>query len=73
MLASQNSTVSMGDTNPHGGTPRPMRVRAEVLIWMWQVLVSMPVNAMGVLCHIQWQISRREKGEHDPHMYWELL
>jgi hypothetical protein len=50
-----------------------MRVRAEVLIWMRQDLVSVPADAMGVLCHIQWQISRREKGEHNPPTYWELL
>jgi hypothetical protein len=50
-----------------------MRMKAEVLIWMRQVLVFVPVDAMGVLCHIQWQISRREKGETDLYMYWELL
>jgi hypothetical protein len=50
-----------------------MRMRAEVLIWMQWVLVFVPVDAMGVLCHIQWQIFRREKGDTDLSMYWESL
>ena len=50
-----------------------MKVWAQILIWMRLGLGSVPVHATGALYHIQWQISRKVKGEHDLPQHRELL